>query len=69
MSRVSGRREPGRRGRAQGKEGATSHMAATVPRPGVEMWGMRSEKRKEGTRSIPVVAPLSHAATLGGVCT
>lgn len=27
----SRRREPGRRGRALGKEGATSHMAATGP--------------------------------------
>lgn len=59
MSRISGRREAGRRGSEEaGKEGASNHMAATGPRPGVEMWGVRSEKRKEGTRSIPVIPPI-----------
>lgn len=64
MSRVSRRREPGRRGRAQGKEGATSHVAATGPRPGVETWGMRSEKRN--TRSIPVIPPIVSCSNPGG---
>lgn len=38
-------------------------------RPGAETWGMRGEKRKDGTGVYQSFFPLSHAATLWDVCT